>query len=363
MLWPVLGLSGRSQSQSKSARSVKKHASTNKQQAKKWKTDMTKAITIQKVGGPDVMEWNDVQLGAPAPGEVHIRHEAIGVNYIDVYHRTGAYPLPLPSGLGVEGAGVVVAVGSDVTVFKAGDRVAYAGGPPAAYAEERFVPAARVLKIPDSMSFDTAASLTFKGLTAEYLIRRCFQVKTGDSVLFHAAAGGVGSIACQWLKHIGATVIGTVSSDEKAAFARANGCTHTINYKTEDVAKRVREITSGEGVAVVYDSIGKSTFALSLQSLRTRGILVSFGTVSGPTPLLDLGELGAKGSLMVTRASIAHYTAKRDELEAGAKAVFEMIASGKIRTAKSTVYALKDLAKAHADLESGRTVGSVILKP
>jgi NADPH2:quinone reductase len=219
---------------------------------------MTQAIRIKAVGGPEVMAWEDVQLGSPAAGEVHVRHSAVGVNYIDIYHRTGAYPLLLPSGLGVEGAGLVVAVGEGVAGVKAGDRVAYAGGPPGAYAEERFVPAARVLKLPDSVTFDAAAGLTFKALTVEYLIRRCFSVKRGDTVLFHAAAGGVGSLACQWLRELGATIIGTVSGEAKAAYARTNGCQHTIDYKSEDVAKRVREITNGEGVAVVYDAIGRT---------------------------------------------------------------------------------------------------------
>ena len=322
---------------------------------------MTQAIRMKATGGPEVLTWEDVQLGAPASGEVHVRHNAVGVNYIDIYHRTGAYPLPLPSGLGVEGAGIVVAVGDGVTGFKAGDRVAYAGGPPGAYAEERFVPAARVLKLPDSVGFDVAAGLTFKALTVEYLVRRCFNVKRGDTVLFQAAAGGVGSIACQWLSELGATVIGTVSGEAKAVYARSNGCHHTIDYKREDVAKRVRELTNGEGVAVVYDAIGKDTFAQSLQSLRPRGTLVSFGTVSGPTPPVDLAELGAKGSLFVTRPSIAHYTAKRDELEAAAKSVFEMIGSGKIKAGKITTFALREVAQAHRDLEGGKTTGSVIL--
>ena len=322
---------------------------------------MTQAIRMNATGGPEVLTWEEVQLGAPAMGEVLVRHNAVGVNYIDIYHRTGAYPLPLPSGLGVEGAGIVVAVGDGVSGFKAGDRVAYAGGPPGAYAEERFVPAARVLKLPDGIGFDVAASLTFKALTVEYLIRRCFDVKRGDTVLFHAAAGGVGSIACQWLSELGATVIGTVSGEAKAVYARTNGCHHTIDYRREDVAKRVRELTNGEGVAVVYDAIGKDTFAQSLQSLRTRGTLVSFGTVSGPTPPFDLAELGAKGSLFVTRPSIAHYTAKRDELEAAAKSVFEMIGSGKIRAGKITTFALREVAQAHRDLERGKTTGSIVL--
>lgn len=324
---------------------------------------MSQSIRIRKTGGADVLAFEDVKLGAPGPAELHIRHTAVGVNYIDIYHRTGAYPLSLPSGLGVEGAGVVVTVGSDIKNFKAGDRVAYAGGAPDAYSEERMVPAARALKIPDSVADDVAASLIFKGLTVEYLIRRCYTVKPGDIVLLHAAAGGIGSIACQWLKDVGATVIGTVSDDEKAAYAKANGCTHPIVYTREDLVARVKEITNGVGVSVVYDSIGKDTFLQSLQCLRPRGMLVSFGTVSGPTPPLDLAELGAKGSLSVTRPSIAHYTAKREELEAGAEAVFAMIVSGKVKPANLTRYPLKDAARAQVDLEAGKTRGSMILVP
>jgi NADPH2:quinone reductase len=327
------------------------------------RTEMTQVIRIHESGGPEVMIWEDVTLNAPAAGEVQIRHAAVGVNYIDIYHRKGDYPLPLPSGLGVEGAGTVVAVGEGVDNFKEGDRVAYVGGPPGAYAQERMVPAGRILRLPDSVSFEVAASLAFKGLTVEYLIRRCYAVKPGDVVLFHAAAGGVGTIAMQWLKQLGATVIGTVSSDAKAAHARENGCDHTIDYKRENVVKRVKELTDGAGVAVVYDSIGKDTFAQSLQSLRARGMLVSFGIVSGPTPPVDLAELGAKGSLFVTRASIANYTAKRDELEAAAASLFEMIASGKIKAGKSTSFGLRDVVQAHRELEGGKTSGSVILLP
>lgn len=324
---------------------------------------MTKAIRFHKTGAPDVLVLEDISIPAPGPGEVQIKQEAIGVNYIDIYHRTGAYPLPLPSGMGVEGSGVVTAVGPDVTAFQVGDRVAYAGGPPAAYSEERNVPAARTLKIPKDISAEVAASLIFKGLTVEYLIRRCFPVKKGDYVLFHAAAGGIGSIACQWLKDIGAHVIGTVRSDEKAAIARANGCEFLIVYTKENLVERVKEITKGEGVAVVYDSIGKDTFEQSLDCLKPMGMLVSFGFASGPTPQVDLGVLGAKGSLIITRPSIAHYTAKREALDKAAEAVFEMIRSGKIKASKPASYALKDAVNAHKDLEEGRTTGSVVLVP
>ena len=324
---------------------------------------MTKAIRFHKTGAPDVLVLEDISIPAPGPGEVQIKQEAIGVNYIDIYHRTGASPLPLPSGMGVEGSGVVTAVGPDVTAFQVGDRVAYAGGPPAAYSEERNVPAARTLKIPKDISAEVAASLIFKGLTVEYLIRRCFPVKKGDYVLFHAAAGGIGSIACQWLKDIGAHVIGTVSSDEQAAIARANGCEFLIVYTKENLVERVKEITKGEGVAVVYDSIGKDTFEQSLDCLKPMGMLVSFGFASGPTPQVDLGVLGAKGSLIITRPSIAHYTAKREALDKAAEAVFEMIRSGKIKASKPASYALKDAVNAHKDLEEGRTTGSVVLVP
>lgn len=324
---------------------------------------MTQAIRFHQAGAADVLSWEDVNLAAPGPGELRVRHTVIGVNYIDVYHRSGAYPLPLPSGIGVEAAGVVVAVGAGAEEFKIGDRVVYAGGPPGAYSEERLVPAARALKLPDSVSDEVAASLTFKGLTAEYLIRRCHAVKPGDTVVFHAAAGGVGSIACQWLKHLGATVIGTVSSDEKAAYVKSLGADHAVVLKHEDLVQRVKDITGGAGASVVYDSIGKDTIAQSLQCLRARGTLVSFGTASGATPPIDLAELGSRGSLFVTRASIAHYTAKRDELVAAANALFDAIAAGIVKPAKTTRYALKDVHQAHRDLEGAKTSGSVVLVP
>lgn len=324
---------------------------------------MTQAIRIARTGGTEVLAWEEVSLGAPADQELRIRHTAVGFNYIDIYHRTGSYPLPLPAGIGVEGVGVVVAAGAGVTSFKAGDRIAYVGGPPGAYAEERMIPAARALKLPHDISDEVAASLTFKGLTVQYLVRRLFKVQRGDTVLFHAAAGGVGSIACQWLTHLGATVIGTVSSDEKAAHAKADGCEHPVVYTREDVVQRVKEITGGQGVSVVYDSVGKDTFSQSLQCLRARGMLVSFGTVSGPTPPLDLAELGAKGSLFVTRASIAHYTADRGELEAAATELFASIAAGILKPARITRYPLREAAAAHADAETGKTSGSIVLIP
>lgn len=322
-----------------------------------------RSFKFSAAGGPDVLIFSEDVLAAPGEGQIQIRQEAIGVNYIDVYHRAGTYPLPLPSGVGVEGAGVIEAIGTNVSGFKVGDRVVYAGGPPGAYATARNVPAARALKLPDDISSLDAASLIFKGLTVEYLIRRCYKVAAGDTVLFHAAAGGIGLIACQWLKALGATVIGTMSSDEKAALARANGCDHTIIYSRENFVERVKEITRGAGVPVVYDSVGATTFTGSLDCLRPRGMLVSFGTASGPTPPLDLGTLGAKGSLFVTRASIAHYTAKRDELEAGGAAVFDMIRKGALKAVGLKSYPLADAVQAHRDLEGRKSSGSLVLIP
>ena len=320
-------------------------------------------MRITRVGAPDVLEWVDEDVAAPGADQLAIRHESIGVNYIDIYHRAGTYPLPLPSGIGVEGAGIVEAVGPNVTGFAVGDRIAYAGGPPGAYATSRIIPAGRAVKLPKAVSSDTAASLVFKGLTVEYLIRRCFPVQAGQTVLFHAAAGGVGSIATQWLKHIGATVIGTVSSDEKAKTAKANGCDHVIVTKSQDFVQGVKDITGGKGCAVVYDSIGKDTVMGSVDCLAVRGTLAVFGISSGQIPPLDTGFLTAKGSLFLTRPSIAHYTAKRDELDAGATALFEMIASGKIKAGTPKKYALKDAVQAHRDMESRATSGSVLLTP
>jgi NADPH:quinone reductase len=321
------------------------------------------AMKISRVGSPDVLEWTQEELPEPGSGEVRLRQEAVGVNYIDIYHRTGGYSLPLPSGIGVEGAGVIEAVGDGVTHVVPGDRAAYVGGPPGGYASTRNVPAARVVKLPEGISTELAASLIFKGLTVEYLIRRCHAVQPGDVVLLHAAAGGIGQIASQWLKQIGATVIGTVGSEVKAEQARSHGCEHTILYTRENFVERVREITEGRGVSVVYDSIGKDTFSGSLDCLQPRGLLVSFGTSSGPVPPFDLGQLGARGSLFVTRPSIAHYTARREELEAGAAALFDMIHTGLITTPGATKYALRDAAQAHRDLEARRTSGSLILMP
>ncbi|MFZ4534870.1 quinone oxidoreductase family protein [Propionivibrio sp.] len=321
------------------------------------------AIRIHQTGGPEVMRWEEVAAGDPAPDEARVRHEAVGLNYIDVYHRNGLYPLALPAGLGMEGAGVVEAVGAGVTELKPGDRVAYAGGPVGAYSQVRCLPAHRLLKMPDGIDFRTGAAMMLQGLTSAYLLRRTYPVQPGDAVLVHAAAGGVGLIACQWAKALGATVIGTVSNEAKAALALAHGCDHVIYYTREDVAKRVREITAGEGVAVVYDGVGKDTFMGSLDSLRVRGMMVSFGNASGPLPLLDALLLSQKGSLFFTRPTLMHYTAKRDELVALGAELFAVVSSGKVKIEVNQTYALADAANAHRDLEARKTTGSTILLP
>ena len=323
----------------------------------------TAAMRIARTGGPEVLERFKAQTGEPGPGQARVRHEAVGVNYIDVYHRTGHYPLPLPSGIGVEGAGIVEAVGPGVTHVAAGDRVAYAGGPPGSYAAARLIPADRLVRLPDGLATETAAAAIFQGLTVEYLIRRTYAVRPGDTVLFHAAAGGVGLIACQWLKHLGAVVIGAVGTDEKAALARAHGCDHAIVYTREDVAQAVHDITGGRGVPVVYDSVGRDTFAASLDCLRPRGLLVSFGSASGPVPPLALDLLRAKGSLYVTRPTIATYVAARDELEAAAGELFRLLLDGTIEVTIGGRYKLAEAAQAHRDLEARRTTGALILTP
>ncbi len=324
---------------------------------------MTYAIRIHQAGGPEVLSWESVDLPAPGAGEATVRHAAVGLNFIDTYHRTGLYPLPLPSGIGLEGAGVVEAVGAGVTEVQVGDRVAYAGGPIGAYAEARNIPAHRLLKLPDAISFDTAAAMMLQGLTAAYLLRKTYRVQPGDAVLIHAAAGGVGLIACQWAKALGATVIGTVGSDAKGELAKAHGCDHVINYSTENFVDRVRQITGGEGVPVVYDGVGKDTFMGSLDSLRPLGMLVTYGNASGPVPPLDLLLLSQKGSLFVTRPTIVSYTAKRADLEALGAELFDVVASGKVKIEVHQRYALKDAAQAHRDLEARKTTGSTILIP
>lgn len=324
---------------------------------------MTKAIRITETGAPEVMEYVDVDLPAPGAGEVLVRQMACGLNFIDVYFRTGLYPQPLPGALGMEGAGVIEAVGANVTHVKVGDRVAYAGRPLGAYAEARVMPADILVKLPDSISFETAAAMMLQGLTVQYLFRRTFRLQGGETILFHAAAGGVGLIACQWARALGVTMIGTVGSDEKAELAKANGCVHTINYNKENFVERVKEITGGKGVPVVYDSIGKDTFIGSLDCLSPLGMMVSFGSASGPVPPFGLNELATRGSLFVTRPSLFNYTAKRDDLETMAAELFGMVESGKIKVDINQRYALKDVAQAHRDLESRKTTGSSILIP
>lgn len=324
---------------------------------------MTKAIRISAVGGPEVMEYVDVEVGEPGAGEARVRHAACGLNYIDVYFRTGAYPQPLPAGLGMEGAGTVDAVGPGVTHVKPGDRVAYAARPPGAYAEARVMPAAALVKLPDAIDFDTGAAMMLQGLTVQYLFRRTFPLRGGETILFHAAAGGVGLIACQWARALGVTMIGTVGSDEKAELAKANGCTHTINYNKENFVERVKEITGGKGVPVVYDSIGKDTFTGSLDSLAPLGMMVSFGSASGPVPPFSLNELASRGSLFITRPTLFSYTAARADLESMATELFGMVVSKKIRIDINQRYALKDVAQAHRDLEARKTTGSTILVP
>lgn len=324
---------------------------------------MTRQIRIHETGGPEVLRHEDTALGDPGPGEVRLRQTAIGLNFIDVYQRTGLYPLPLPSGIGLEAAGVVEAVGDGVDHLQPGDRVAYAGGPPGAYAEARIMPAAPLVKLPRAIGDEQAAAMMLQGLTAYYLTHRTYRVAPGETVLFHAAAGGVGLIACQWLKALGASVIGTVGSEEKAALARAHGCAHTILYRQENIAERVRAITDGAGVPVVFDSVGKDTWDASLDCLRPLGLMVSYGNASGAVPPFPLSQLASKGSLFVTRPTLATYMARREDLEAAAAALFAVVAEGTVRIAARQSYRLVDAAQAHRDLEARRTSGSTILIP
>ena len=322
---------------------------------------MSKVIQFDAPGGPEVMVLRDVPVGDPSPGQVRVRHHAIGLNYIDVYYRSGSYPVTYPSGLGLEGAGVVEAVGEGVTHVKAGDRVAYAGQPLGAYAQVRVMPAKPLIKLHDTISFDTGAAMMLQGMTVQYLLRRTFAVKPGQTILFHAAAGGVGLIAMQWAKALGAIVIGTVGTDEKAALAKANGCDHTIVYSRENFVDRVKEITGGAGVPVVYDSIGKDTFQGSLDCLAPFGTLVSFGNASGPVPPVPLTAL--KGSLFLTRPSLMPYTDKRSDLETTANDLIDMVSRGTVKINIAQRYALADVAGAHRDLEARKTIGSTILIP
>ncbi|HTS52495.1 MAG TPA: quinone oxidoreductase [Burkholderiales bacterium] len=324
---------------------------------------MAKAIRIHQHGGPEVLQYEDVTVGDPGPGQARLRQTAIGLNFIDTYHRSGLYQLQMPTGIGTEGAGVVEAVGSGVAWVKAGDRVAYAGGPPGAYAEVRLVPADRLVKVPQGISDQTAAAMMLKGLTTQYLIRSTYRVQAGQTVLFHAAAGGVGLIACQWLKALGVTVIGTVGSEDKAKLAKAHGCDHAIIYTKENFVERVSQITEGKKLPVVYDSVGKDTFMGSLDCLQPRGMLVVFGNGSGPVAAFDLNLLAAKGSLYVTRPSLVTYSAKREDLEAMAAELFDVVKSGKVKIEVNQTYALKDAAQAHRDLQGRKTTGSTVLLP
>lgn len=324
---------------------------------------MAQAIRIHHAGGPEAMQLETVALGAPAAGQARVRQTAIGLNYIDVYHRNGVYPQPLPSGIGLEAAGVVEAVGAGVEHVQAGDRVVYAGGPPGAYASERVMPAAVLVKLPDTISDETAAAMMLQGLTVQYLFRRTYRLQAGETVLLHAAAGGVGLIACQWARALGVNLIGTVGSDEKAELARAQGCTHVINYQRENVVERVRAITHGKGVPVVYDGVGRDTFTTSLDCLAPFGLLVSYGNASGVVPPFSINELFARGSLYLTRPGLFHYTQDRHDLESMSAELFEMVSSGQIRIDIRQRYALADAAQAHRDLEARRTTGSTILLP
>jgi len=324
---------------------------------------MVKAIRMNRVGGPEVMELVEVDLPPPGPGEVRMRHAAIGLNYIDVYHRTGLYPQPLPGALGVEGAGVVEEVGEGVTDLKVGDRVAYGGRPLGAYSEARNIPASQLLVLPEKIDFETAAAMMLQGLTVQYLFHRTAPLKAGDTVLFHAAAGGVGLIACQWARVMGINLIGTVGSEEKAALAIENGATHVINYNKENFTERVKELTGGKGVSVVYDSIGKDTFTGSLDCLQQLGLMVSFGNASGPVPPFGLNELASRGSLFITRPSLMAYMARREDLEASAKSLFGVVSSGEVKIDIRQRYALADVRQAHIDLEARKTTGSSILLP
>jgi NADPH2:quinone reductase len=324
---------------------------------------MSHAIRFQQVGGPDVLQFQSVEVGDPGPGEARVRHSAIGLNYIDTYHRSGLYKVPLPSGIGSEAAGVVEAVGPGVSDVKAGDRVAYSAGPIGAYAEVRVMPIDRLVKLPDGVSERVAATLMLKGLTVQYLLRQTYPVKAGETILLHAAAGGIGLIACQWARALGVTVIGTVGSDAKAELAKANGCTHTIVYTRENFVDRVKELTGGKGVPVVYDAVGKDTFPGSLDCLSPRGLFVSFGNASGAIPPFDILLLSQKGSLYVTRPTLFTYTAKRADLLKMADEMFALVQSGKLKNEARQTYALKDAAQAHRDLESRKTTGSTILIP
>ena len=324
---------------------------------------MTHAIRIERTGGPEVLQWQQVEVGDPGPGEVRVRNAAVGVNFIDVYHRTGLYPLPLPAGIGLEAAGVIEAVGPGVDEFRVGDRVAYCHGPTGAYAQARVMPARVLVRLPDGIEFETAAAMMLKGLTAQLLLRRTRRLQAGDVALFHAAAGGVGLLAGQWAKSLGVQLIGTAGSDEKCRLALGNGYAHCINYRSEDLVSRVKELTGGKGVSVVYDSVGRDTWERSLACLQPFGLMVSFGNASGPVPPVTLGDLAARGSLYVTRPTLMTHLADRaTQLEMAAE-LFDVVLSGKVRPLIGQRFALRDAADSHRALESRATTGSIVLQP
>ncbi len=325
---------------------------------------MNKSIRIHETGGPEVLRWEEVDVAKPAAGEVRLRQTAVGLNFIDTYHRTGLYPVgSLPTGIGMEAAGVVEETGGNVADLQVGDRVAYAGGSPGSYAEERTMAAALLVRLPDGVNDRQGAALMLKGLTTQYLIRCCYPVKSGDTILIHAAAGGVGLLVCQWARHLGATVIGTVSTPEKAELAASHGCSHTILYREENFVDRVRELTNGEGVPVVYDSVGRDTFDGSLDCLRPLGLMVTFGQSSGSVAPLAIHELTSHGSLFLTRPTLATYNATRDQLTANAAELFAVVESGAVKIEINQTYALQDAAQAHSDLESRKTTGATVLLP
>jgi NADPH:quinone reductase len=321
---------------------------------------MVQAIRFAKTGGPEVLEWQQVEVGRPGRGEVRLRHMAVGLNFIDTYQRSGLYPIQLPSGLGGEAAGVVEEVGPGVSGLKPGDRVAYAGGPLGAYSEARVMPADRLVPVPEGISDKEAAAMMLKGMTAWYLIRRTHVVKPGEAILIHAAAGGVGLIVCQWAKHLGATVIGTVGDDQKAALVRQNGCDHPINYRREDFVARVSEITQGKKLPVVYDSVGKDTFYKSLDCIAPLGLMVSFGQSSGAIGPVDIGILAGKGSLFLTRPTLNTYTATREDLLTAANELFDVVKTGAVKLAINQTYPLREAAQAHRDLQDRKTTGSTV---
>ncbi|MEO1119990.1 MAG: quinone oxidoreductase [Pseudomonadota bacterium] len=322
-----------------------------------------KTVQIEAPGGPEAMKLVDLEVGDPGPGQIRIRHHAIGLNYIDVYHRDGTYPLPLPAGLGMEAAGVVEAVGEGVTHLGVGDRAAYACPPPGSYAEARVMPAFQVCRLPDAISFEQGAGMMLQGMTVQYLFRQTCHLQPGDKVLFHAAAGGVGLIACQWAKAMGVELIGTAGSDEKCALAKQHGAAHVINYRTENFVERVAEITGGSKVKVVMDSVGKDTWDGSLDCLAPFGMMITFGNASGKVPPVDLGVLGAKGSLYVTRPTLMTYISTRERVQAMADDLFEMVASGKVKINVNQTYPLSDIQSAHRDLEARATTGTTVILP